>query len=166
MENLHLLGSIASIISPIGIVFWKIIKKKEMSPFNRYMLIILLIQAIFIGVWLLNGKILNAVILAGICFMFTILPWLIMHLYDRLLGVIESQIDITASIIKSIEESDQIMKEIIQNMEGLAECLKDTIENFNDFSITQSIRIDTKTEQLDDKLKKLQKKIGTKKSTK
>lgn len=165
MDNLHLLGSIASIIS-LGFVFWGIIKKRQMSFFNFYMLVLVLIQAILVGYWLLNGKILSAVISAGICFMFTILPWLIMYLHARLLDLIQSQIDITASIIKSIEESDQIMKEISQNTEGIAECLKDTIKSFSDFSITESIRVDAKTEQLDDKLKKLQKKIGTKKSTK
>ena len=59
MDNIHLLGSIASIISfsiPFGFVFWSVIKKRKISFSNLYMLVMVLIQAVLVGYWIWNGK--------------------------------------------------------------------------------------------------------------
>ena len=164
MEKLQLLGSIASIISPIGIVFWKIIKKKEMSPFNRCMSVILLIQAILIGYWLLNGEILGAVISVGVCFIFTILPWLIMHVYDQLLNLIlditNKQSEISKSQTKIIGKINQDMKMMNENIGVIVTSFKDMIEIIKKLTIYTESTIDIKTKQLEDKVKKIQKKIS------
>lgn len=150
--DIHLLGSIASIISffiPLGFIFWSLIKKKKISFFNLYILVLVLIQAISVGHSLWNGKNLMAM-MAGMFLMFTILFWLVMHLSDRLLEIIKSQ--------------QKIIEDINHDMEKLTNLFGESIEIIRELTKLNSIKIDINTEQLEDELKKLQRKISKNKS--
>ena len=161
MDNFHLLGSIASIISlatSLGIVFWGVIKKRKISFFNFYMLAMVLIQAILIGLGLWSGKNMMTMI-AGMFFMFAILFWLVLYLNERQLDLFKSQTEINKSEGEMINEINQDLRQLANLCGECAEIIKELMR-------VQSIEIDMKTKRLEDELKKLQKKIGKKKSTK
>ena len=135
MDNIHLLGSIASIISLVtsfGIVFWSIIKKRKISFFNLYMLVMVLIQAISVGWWLWNGKNLMAVI-AGMFFMFTILFWLVLYLNERQLDLFKSQTEINKS-------EGEMIREINQDLRQLANLCAECVEIIKKLMGVQSMK--------------------------
>ena len=82
-----------------------------------------------------------------------------MSLIEKLLDLIDSQAEISKSQAKIIKEINQDMGQLVRSFVESTEVIRELMR-------IESIRIDVKTEQLDNKLKKIQKKIGTKKSTK
>lgn len=159
--DIHLLGAIASIISLVisfGLVFWSVIKQGKISFFNLYMLVMVSIQVILIGWGLWSGKNVIAMI-GGMCFISMILFWLVMYLNEKQLDLFKSQTEINKSQMKQI-------KEINQDMGQLTNLFGEYIEAVRELMRVESIKIDIKTEQLEDELKKLQKKIDKKKFTK
>ena len=152
--DIHLLGSIASIISVVislGFMFWSVTKKRNVSFFNLYMLVIVLIQAISVVWWLWNGKITIAVGV-GMLFMFTILLWIIMHLNKEQLDIAKLQ----GNIIKEI---NQDMRQFSSNFADAIEIIRELIRIESTRMDMESTRMDINTKRLEDKLKKLQKKI-------
>ena len=155
MGYINFLGSIASIIC-LGIIFGRFIKKRKISFFNVYMLIIVLIQIISVGYSLWSHKNVIAIIIGSMILIFTLLFWLVMYLNEKQLDFIKSQTKISKS-------QTEIIKEINQDMKELVEYFDEFIEVIMELMVVESIRVDVKTERLNDKLKEIQKKIGVKK---
>lgn len=162
MGYINFLGSIASIIC-LGIIFWRFIKKGKISFFNVYMLIMVLIQIISVGYSLWSHKNVIAIIIGGMILIFTLLFWLVMYLNEKQLDLIKSQMDLIKSQAKTSKSQTKIIKEINQDMKELVEYFDEFIEVIMELMVVESIKVDVKTERLNDKLKEIQKKIGVKK---
>ena len=147
--DIHSLGSVASIISLVisfGFVLWSIIRKKKISFFSLYMSVVILIQVISVGFWLWHGKPLTA-ITAGMFLIFALLFWVSTHMSDKLLDIIQSHMEITKEMNQEIDEALRGILEIIKKL-----------------TIHTESKMNVNTKQLEDELKKIQKKIDKKKS--
>ena len=119
MDNLNVLGNIASIIScflaliPLGFVIWNLIKKTKISRFNLYMWILVVMNVILVGIWLWLDEIMAAAI-TGIVLMLILLYWLIQSQFQTQMDVMESQMEIIESNLKSTREMDQKIQKILQ----------------------------------------------------
>ena len=171
MDNLNVLGAIASIISlfiTLVIIFWSVIKKTKISGFNLYMLVMVLINAILVGIWLWNGVIVIAMMLFTIL-MGILLYWLIQYLFQKQQDLIKSQMEIIKSNIKSIREMNQDMGGMNQQTQEIIQLFIEIlgfIQKSIDISGETLRSIELKDEKLNEKIKKLQKKIDRKKRAK
>ena len=105
--------------------------------------------------------------------MFTLLFWLVMYLYEKLLDLIKSQTKIRESGTKINQKFHEFEITIIKEMnEDIGQLIKlfgaslEIIENVIAEAKTASIKTNVNMEQLTDNLKKLEKKVEKKKSAK
>ena len=181
MDIIHSLGSIASIISIIPLVFIirAAIKKVKISPFNLYMLAMVLIQVISVGYSLWDKNVIG-ITLGGIICMFTILFWLVLYLNEKqlkMIGIIVKQYELIESEQKF---SIEINREFMKQFDGLIEVAYLTTEQIDriaktlmliiqDSNTGREIKIDVNTKSLENELKKMKnilKKIEKQKPTK
>ena len=188
MDIIHSLGSIASIISviPLAFIIRAAIKKVKISPFNLYMLAMVLIQVISVGYSLWDKNVIG-ITLGGIIFMFTILFWLVLHLNEKqmkLIQIIEKQHQITGKnsemIIREADFSTEINWGFLRQFEALIEVAYLTTEQIDriaktlmliiqDSNTGREIKVDVNTKSLENELKKMKnilKKIEKQKPTK
>ena len=189
MDNLHLLGSIASIISlfipiPLGFIIWGFIKKRKTSFFHLYMLVIVLIQFILVVYWLWDGKNVIAV-LTGMFLMFMILFWLVLYLNERQIKIIEaiakqseimqSQSEIMQSQSEFVTESNKrhiesfmefidITKIIVIQIDNIGDIIRGIIkeitkDNIKNSHVYTEVKIDVNTKQLENELEKIKKQL-------
>ena len=173
MDYINLLGSIASIIA-LGYIVWNIIKKRQISFFTLYMLGLVLFQIISIGWALWTGKKVNAVIDIGIL-LFQLFCWYLYYILDRqqemlnsVVEILKSQSKILDAHRKDINNLYDVIKEILLIMEQSKDLSQEgfqkTVDILQEVVISLESKIDINDEQLIEKMTKLQKKIGKKKS--
>ena len=118
MDNLNLIGSVASIMSlsiSVGIILWSFITKTKVSRFNLMMLGIFVMNVMSVGICLWVGEILAAMI-AGIAFMLILLYWLVRFIVEEVQRFFIDLLEVLEEIIIELGLEDEKLDERLKRL--------------------------------------------------